>query len=128
MGFANVRAGTQVLMLVLVLVQAADVGVCQARLAHTANPVARGSLSLSSTVQNIECTQYHALSVERPGLGAVALVRVLVIQKGTRVLISLWDSLMFGRVPKNAPAGGLRDGVLRRGGGGGLARHQRARR
>ena len=24
-----------------------------------------------------------------------------VIQKGTRVLISLWDSLMFGRVPKN---------------------------
>ena len=24
------------------------------------------------------------------------------IQKGTRVLISLWDSLMFGRVPKNA--------------------------
>ena len=23
------------------------------------------------------------------------------IQKGTRVLISLWDSLMFGRVPKN---------------------------
>ena len=29
-------------------------------------------------------------------------VRVLVIQKGTRVLISLWDSLMFGRVPKNA--------------------------
>ena len=26
------------------------------------------------------------------------------IQKGTRVLISLWDSLMFGRVPKNAAA------------------------
>ena len=26
-------------------------------------------------------------------------VRVLAIQKGTRVLISLWDSLMFGRVP-----------------------------
>ena len=26
----------------------------------------------------------------------------LAIQKGTRVLISLWDSLMFGRVPKNA--------------------------
>ena len=24
------------------------------------------------------------------------------IQKGTRVLVSLWDSLMFGRVPKNA--------------------------
>ena len=24
------------------------------------------------------------------------------IQKGTRVLISLWDSLMLGRVPKNA--------------------------
>ena len=24
------------------------------------------------------------------------------IQKGTRVLISQWDSLMFGRVPKNA--------------------------
>ena len=33
-----------------------------------------------------------------------AQVRVLVIQKGTRVLISLWDSLMFGRVPKNGPA------------------------
>ena len=29
---------------------------------------------------------------------------VSVIQKGTRVLISLWDSLMFGRVPKNAAA------------------------
>ena len=27
--------------------------------------------------------------------------RARVIQKGTRVLISLWDSLMFGRVPKN---------------------------
>ena len=38
-----------------------------------------------------------------------ALVRVLVIQKGTRVLIWLWDSLMVGRVPKNAEAGaGLR--------------------
>ena len=30
-------------------------------------------------------------------------VRVLVIQKGTRVLISLWDSLMFGRVPGTRP-------------------------
>ena len=29
---------------------------------------------------------------------------VLVIQKGTRVLISLWGSLMFGRVPKNRRA------------------------
>ena len=28
----------------------------------------------------------------------------LAIQKGTRVLISLWDSLMFGRVPQNAAA------------------------
>ena len=28
---------------------------------------------------------------------------VLPIQKGTRVLISLWDSLMFGRVPKKTP-------------------------
>ena len=27
-----------------------------------------------------------------------------LIQRGTRVLISLWDSLMFGRVPKNAAA------------------------
>ena len=27
-----------------------------------------------------------------------------LIQKGTRVLISLWDSLMFGRVPKNTAA------------------------
>ena len=27
-----------------------------------------------------------------------ALVRVLAIQKGTRVLFLLWDSLMFGRV------------------------------
>ena len=26
------------------------------------------------------------------------------IQKGTRVLISLWDSLMFGRGPKNGAA------------------------
>ena len=26
------------------------------------------------------------------------------IQKGTRVLISLWDSLMFGQVPNNAAA------------------------
>ena len=32
---------------------------------------------------------------------------MLAIQKRTRVLISLWDSLMFGRVPKNA-AGELR--------------------
>ena len=30
----------------------------------------------------------------------VNLLLVSVIQKGTRVLISLWDSLMFGRVPK----------------------------
>ena len=35
---------------------------------------------------------------------AAAEVRVLVIQKGTRVLISPWDSLMFGRVPKSAAA------------------------
>ena len=27
----------------------------------------------------------------------------LAIQKGTRVLISLWDSLMFGRVPGTRP-------------------------
>ena len=27
----------------------------------------------------------------------------LAIQKGTRVLISLWDSLMFGRVPGTSP-------------------------
>ena len=27
----------------------------------------------------------------------------LLIQKGTRVLISLWDSLMFGRVPGYPP-------------------------
>ena len=27
------------------------------------------------------------------------------IQKGTRILVSLWDSLMFGRVPKHAKDG-----------------------
>ena len=33
---------------------------------------------------------------------APALPSPAPIQKGTRVLISLWDSLMCGRVPKNA--------------------------
>ena len=36
---------------------------------------------------------------------------VSAIQKGTRVLISLWDSLMFGWVPKNgAQCLGTREG------------------
>ena len=34
-------------------------------------------------------------------VGLAARHQHLLIQKGTRVLISLWDSLMFGRVPKN---------------------------
>ena len=32
-------------------------------------------------------------------LGGSARLALLAIQKGTRVLISLWGSLMFGRVP-----------------------------
>ena len=39
----------------------------------------------------------------RPRLGCAAL-RNLLRARGTRVLISLWDSLMFGRVPKNGVA------------------------
>ena len=31
--------------------------------------------------------------------GTASTVRAGAVQKGTRVLISLWDSLMFGRVP-----------------------------
>ena len=39
-----------------------------------------------------------------PGLPRVDCAEVPVaIQKGTRVLISLWDSLMFGRVPGTRP-------------------------
>ena len=36
----------------------------------------------------------------RPSHAAVACHHAPVIQCGTRVLISLWDSLMFGRVLK----------------------------
>ena len=53
-----------------------------------------------------------AVAGERPGPQRFDQLRELLrsrpplareaIQKGTRVLISLWDSLMFGRVPKNA--------------------------
>ena len=35
------------------------------------------------------------------GLGAELRRPVFAIQKGTRVLVSLWDSLMFGRVLKS---------------------------
>ena len=42
---------------------------------------------------------WQAAPVCRP---AHTRARCEAIQKGTRVLISLWDSLMFGRVPKNA--------------------------
>ena len=55
------------------------------------------------------------------------------IQKGTRVLISLWDSLMFGRVPQNAAGFGLDgpavdhvDGGARDGAGAGAGRGARA--
>ena len=51
------------------------------------------ALSVWSTVDTLS----SATTTENAGLRAA-------IQKGTRVLISLWDSLMFGRVPKNGAA------------------------
>ena len=36
----------------------------------------------------------------QPPDGPAPMPAAGVIQKGTRVMISLWDSLMFGRVPK----------------------------
>ena len=46
----------------------------------------------------------HRLQIE---LIEVRLL-VSVIQRGTRVLISLWDALMFGRVPRPAAPGQYR--------------------
>ena len=80
MGFANVRAGTRVRMLVLV----------QAR----EGAIQKGTRVLISL--------WDSLMFGRVLSRVLMLVLVQAtrsaIQKGTRVLISLWDSLMFGRV------------------------------
>ena len=45
------------------------------------------------------CTWGGVARVQQKG----RLPRPVAIQKGTRVLISLWDSRMFGRVPSTRP-------------------------
>ena len=53
----------------------------------------------------------HALLLDKT-VHLKARPQHLLISKGTRVLISLWHSLMFGRVPKNAaPFLGIRPNI-----------------
>ena len=74
--------------------------------------VARGG-SGGSTLAKEVVADVKGRPVGRRGLGPIAPTVggeakanegacEVAIQKGARVLISLWDSLMFGRVPKNA--------------------------
>ena len=67
-----------------------------ARSLNTAVSVAAG-LELSSIMLD-----YFAATQDEDFLRYTLIPVRKVIQKGTRVLISLWDSLMFGRVPNNA--------------------------
>ena len=48
------------------------------------------------------CLRFLLKPRRAPRLGRRTACEV-AIQKGTRVLISLWDSLMFGRVPEYPP-------------------------
>ena len=55
----------------------------------------------AAIADGVRCIAAFALELAGPVLLAPA--REVAIQKGTRVLISLWDSLMFGRVPGTRP-------------------------
>ena len=58
------------------------------------------------TLQTCACAHQFALSTCASPTRSRASARArlgLTIQKGTRILISLWDSLVFGRVPECPP-------------------------
>ena len=58
------------------------------------------TLTIDQAIEHAHGTRAHERMVLRP-LRLLALARPATIQKGTRVLSSLWDSLMLGRVPQN---------------------------
>ena len=67
--------------------------------------LAAGSLSALRVLVNeatILAVQQKEGGLRLATFDADGAPRVWQYKKGTRVLISLWDSLMFGRVPENA--------------------------
>ena len=74
---------------------------------HSAEDHLHTCLAFERLLERTQPDEYAARRAEERELDAERGVDEAVplgplIQKGTRVLISLWDSLMFGRVPKNA--------------------------